>query len=63
MIIIETKTLTHRYQGTVILELRDDTLWVEAHGEQPRNDDELITWATDVFDVFYIEDVLSIKGE
>jgi len=54
-----------KYYGQIEISIIDPTLHIEAHSSYPPNigDDELMTWSTDTYDWFYIEDIQLIKGQ
>ena len=64
MLLINTKRFTHKYTGCIVLELREDLICVEAHATVPegKEEDELDVWRSDIYDVFYVEDVVEIVG-
>ncbi len=66
MITIRTAHYEHKYHGTIQLVYNEESrmIFVEAHGaESSPSEDELDIWASDVFDAFKVESVISITGE
>ena len=66
MIIIRLKNgFVSKYYGQIEISCNGNMLSIEAHGSPPFNigDDELMTWSTDTYDWFWIEDIISIRGQ
>ena len=55
MIIIKTPYFEHKYTGDIKMEVRRGLLYIEGHVRET-------LWEARVFDLFWMTDVVSIKG-
>jgi len=65
MIVIKTRYYEWKYYGTIIITINDEMLAIEAHSTRgPRivEDGELDAWCSDIYDAFWTDDVVSVKG-
>ena len=65
MIIIKTVHFEHKYEGDINIQIDNISVRIDWYiGEMPPQDpDELCTWRSNGFEMFWIEDVVSIRGE
>lgn len=66
MILVKTAHYIHKYSGDVTIEFVDNAVHVTCHHETSHpiieSDDDLVIWASDIFDWFFIGEIVSIKG-
>lgn len=62
MLLIKTKTYIHRYDGNIEIYNDGTFIHINATSYTPRNENDLIIWDSIVFDMFYMDDILSIEG-
>lgn len=69
MIIITTnyrrKEYQYRYEGEIEIAFHEVSLSIHWYIDElpPTNDEELSTWCSNGFDMFMLEDIVSIRGE
>lgn len=64
MILLKTAHSEHKYYGNILIGIDSEMIKIEAHSRKPHVDeDELMIWACDIYDWFWANDVISIRGE
>lgn len=63
MITIKTKHYEHKYHGRIHISFGENMLAIEAHSTEKINSPyDLDIWCSDIYDWFWLDDVISISS-